>query len=164
MVKKTTMAALAITVLMAGCATKQPENQATASTSASSPAPATTAPATTASKSKPSRPGGRMVKSRNGKYDGEIVGTPGSGSKFAKLEIGMRMREVSDLIGGPDDLERHETGKRWIPFYFGPDAQRVEVFYKGEGCLTYTGGNVFGGGGNELIRITADPKGTCRGS
>jgi hypothetical protein len=158
MVKKTTMAALAITVLMAGCATKQAENQPAASTPASTPAPAAVA-----AKAKPSAPGTRIVKSKNGKYDGEIIGTPGANSKFAKLQIGMRLREVSDLIGAPDDLERHETGKRWIPFYFGPDAQRLEVLYKGEGCLTYTGGNVFGGGGNELIRITVDQKGTCQG-
>ena len=154
MVKKTTMATLVITVLMAGCATKQAENQSAAST----PAPA----ATVAAKAKPSTPVTRIVKSKNGEYDGEIIGTPGVNSKFAKLEIGMRLREVSDLIGAPDDLERHETGKRWIPFYFGADAQRLEVLYKGEGCLTYTGGNVFGGGGNELIRITVDPKGTCQ--
>lgn len=73
----------------------------------------------------------------------------------------MSMREVANLIGGPHDISRHETGKRWIPFYFGNDAQRVEAFYKGEGCLTYTGGNVFGAGGNELIRIVVDTKGTC---
>ena len=90
-----------------------------------------------------------------------MVGTPAANSKFAKLQIGMTMREVTGLIGGPDDMIRHETGKRWIPFYFGNDAQRLQVIYKGEGCLTYTGGNVFGGGDSELIRITAAPKGGC---
>jgi hypothetical protein len=58
-------------------------------------------------------------------------------------------------------MYRHETGKRWIPFYSGNDSQRFQVLYKGEGCLTYTGGNVFGGGENELIRIAADEKGQC---
>ncbi|HEU4621959.1 MAG TPA: hypothetical protein VFS42_07025 [Burkholderiaceae bacterium] len=71
------------------------------------------------------------------------------------------MREVNELIGAPFDMVRHETGKRWIPFYFGNDAQRLQVLYKDEGCLTYTGGNIFGGGGNELIRITVAPKGNC---
>jgi hypothetical protein len=77
------------------------------------------------------------------------------------LQIGMTMEEVSTLIGAPDNMIRHETGKRWIPFYFGNDAQRLQVIYRNEGCLTYTGGNVFGGGGSELIRITVAPKGGC---
>ena len=102
-----------------------------------------------------------MVKSRDGRFGGEIVGTPAPNSKFARLQIGMTMGEVTSLIGAPDDMVRHETGKRWIPFYYGNDAQRLQVLYRGEGCLTYTGGNVFGGGGNELIRITAQPRGGC---
>ena len=69
---------------------------------------------------------------------------------------------VWSLIGAPDDIFRHETGKRWIPFYFGNDAQRMQAWYKGEGCLTYTGGNVFGGGGNELITITVDSTSRCQ--
>jgi hypothetical protein len=73
----------------------------------------------------------------------------------------MQMEEVTALIGGPDNMIRHETGKRWIPFYFGSDAQRIQALYRGEGCLTYTAGNVFGGGGNTLIRITATPLLTC---
>jgi hypothetical protein len=109
----------------------------------------------------PTSPGGRIVKSQDGTFDGEIVGTPRPGGKFAKLKIGMTMREVNGLIGAPDDLVRHETGKRWIPFYFGDDAQRMQALVKNEGCLTYTGGNVFGGGGNQLIRIEVDPSGKC---
>jgi hypothetical protein len=109
----------------------------------------------------PSSPNGRIVKSQDGTFDGEIVGTPAANSKFAKLKIGMTMREVNGLIGAPDDLIRHETGKRWIPFYFGDDAQRMQALVKNEGCLTYTGGNVFGGGGNQLIKIEVDSSGKC---
>lgn len=105
-----------------------------------------------------------MVKSRNGAYEGEIVGNIAPNSRFAKLQIGMTMAEVSSMIGAADDMHRHETGKRWIPFYFGNDSQRIQTSYKNEGCLTFTGGNVFGGGGNELIRITAAPKGGCMDS
>ena len=109
----------------------------------------------------PSSPNGRIVKSQDGTFDGEIVGTPAPSSKFSKLAIGMTMREVNGLIGAPDDLIRHETGKRWIPFYFGDDAQRMQALVKNEGCLTYTGGNVFGGGGNQLIKIEVDRSGKC---
>jgi hypothetical protein len=148
---KLTMAILAASALIVGCASKQAANQSNA------PAPAAT-------KTQPSTPGGRIVKSRNGTFEGEIVGTPAPKSRFAKLQIGMTMSEVSKLIGAPDDMTRHETGKRWIPFYFGNDAQRLQVFYKGEGCLTYTGGNAFGGGENELIRIMVASKATCMDS
>lgn len=148
MALKEIAAALAFSALIAGCAT-----QKTASPQAND--------ASTATKSTSSTPGARTVKSRNGTFDGEIIGTPAATSRFAKLEIGMSLREVSNKIGAPDDMVRHETGKRWIPFYLGNDAQRLQVLYKGEGCLTYTGGNVFGGGGNELIAITVDPKGEC---
>lgn len=101
----------------------------------------------------------RIVKSRDGKFEGEMVGTPAPGSKFAKLQIGMEFNEVTQLIGGATNMTTNETGKRWIPFYFGNDATRMQAIYAGEGCLTFTGGSVFGGGGHELVRITADPSG-----
>ena len=133
--------AIASFLVVAGCANEP-------SSSKSNEAPVTSTAKSTDSKS-------------NVAAEGAIVGTPAKNSKFAKLKIGHTFREVTDLIGAPDDIHRHETGKRWIPFYYGGDAQRMQVYYKNEGCLTYTGGNVFGGGGNELIRITADPKGGC---
>jgi hypothetical protein len=153
------LATLAAVALLAACGSKptNPEASAPAPAAAASTAPA--APSAPAAKAPAANT--RIVKSRDGKLEGELVGTPARGSKFAKLQIGMRMSEVNSLIGTPDDLDRHETGKRWIPFYFGSDAQRMQVLYKGEGCLTYTGGNVFGGGGNELIRVTADPSVRC---
>ena len=88
----------------------------------------------------------QKVKSRDGSVDGELVGTVVPGGKFSKLQIGMKMPEVLRLVGGPDGMDSHETGKRWIPFYFGGDARRIQAYYKGEGCLTYTGGNAWGGG------------------
>ncbi len=102
----------------------------------------------------------RIVKSRDGRFDGEMIGTPTPGSKFSRLQIGMQFNEVTKLIGGPTNMHTSETGKRWIPFYFGNDATRLQADYSGEGCLTFTGGSVFGGGTNELIRITADPSGS----
>ena len=103
----------------------------------------------------------RTVKSRDGSFDGEWIGTSAPGGKFSKLKIGMPLDEVTGLIGGPDNMVRHETGKRWIPFYFGSDAQRLQTLYRGEGCLTFTAGNVFGGGGNVLIRVTSTTRVDC---
>ena len=139
---------LTAAVLIAGCA-NQP-----ASTSSSSDTANTSANKNTQTSASP-------AKAKESQSEGEIIGTPAKNSKFAKLQPGMTFRQVGDLIGQPDDIIRHETGKRWIPFYYGSDAQRLQVYYKNEGCLTYTGGNVFGGGSNKLIRITADPKGAC---
>ena len=73
----------------------------------------------------------------------------------------MEMNEVFGLIGAGSNMSSNETGKRWIPFYFGNDARRFQVSYVNEGCLTFTGGNIYGGGGNELIRIAVDAKGVC---
>ena len=141
------IAVLIMTGLLTACASSQPKTTSTHPD-------ATPAATATAGNTK-------IVKSTDGSFEGEIVGTIAPNSRFSKLKIGMTMAEVNSLIKAPDDLMRHETGKRWIPFYFGDDAQRMQVLYTGEGCLTYTGGNVFGGGGNQLIRITADPTRAC---
>mgnify|MGYP001310847430 CR=1 FL=1 len=104
----------------------------------------------------------RIVKSRDGSFSGEIVGTPGADSKFAKLQIGMDMNEIQGILGhAPDRSHSYESGKRWIPFYFGNDARRLQALYMGEGCLIVTGGNIWGAAGGDLIRIEFDPSGAC---
>ena len=147
-----------IAALIAGCANQQATTPAAPATAAAVPAKPAAAPAApTATPYGPMR----IVKSRDGRFEGEMVGNAAAGSKFSKLAIGMEMEEVTKLIGGPDNMASNETGKRWIPFYYGNDARRIQVIYRGEGCLTYTGGNRFGGGGNELIRITATTQLNC---
>lgn len=98
------------------------------------PAPAGTQPAPARAET---RTDGRKVKSKDGKINGEIFGTPAPRSKFAKLEIGMSRAQVEKLIGTPDDSETHITGRQFQPFYFGGDTQRYQAFYKGEGQLTF---------------------------
>lgn len=137
-------ALFAMSAFMAGCA----------SVSLDPPAPVT-------EKSQAAAPQTYTVASIDGNFDGEFIGMPAPDSKFAKLKIGMSMQTVAGLIGAPDFADRRETGKRWIPLYFGTDAQRVLALYKGEGCLTYTGGNVYGEGGAQLIRVVVDPSGQC---
>ena len=101
----------------------------------------------------------RIVKSRDGSFDGEVVGTVAAGSAFSKVQIGMELNEVTRMLGNPVRMTSHETGKRWIPFYYGNDVRRANLHYAGEGCLSFTAGNRFGGGGHELVVITADPTG-----
>ena len=133
---------------MAGCSTTSQPPAAAEQKAAKTPAP--------------SQPGARVVKSRDGSYTGEIVGTPAADSKFAKLQIGMGTVEVQKIVGRfPDELHNYESGKRWIPFYFGNDARRTQMLYKGEGCLIFTAGGVFGAGDGDLLQIEADPSGAC---
>jgi hypothetical protein len=88
--------------------------------------------------------------------DWQVIGTPAPNSKFAKLRSGMSHTEVESLIGPPDKVASHQTGKAWIPFYFGKDAFRIETYYKGEGKLTFSG-SVYGNMKGKLIQVTVDP-------
>ena len=142
------IAAIALAALLAtACATKS-DVQPMKASSAAATAPAPDAP--------------RVVKSKDGETEGEVRGTPVPGSKFSKLAIGMQSAEVQNILDrAPDRSHSHESGKRWIPFYFGDDVRRTQALFKGEGCLTFTGGNAWGGGGGDLIGINHDPSGAC---
>jgi hypothetical protein len=138
-----------MSLLMCACATTKPQSEPVQA----APSASTATAASTAS---------REVKSRDGKYSGEVTGTPVAGSKFSKLVIGMEVSEVQEILGRtPDRSHSYESGKRWIPFYFGNDARRTQALYKGEGCLLFTGGNIWGGGGGDLIGIAHDSSGSC---
>ena len=65
--------------------------------------------------------------------------------------------QVAGLLGEPTDRNRYRTGKAWIPWYFGNDANREEWHYKNLGRVTFTDGNVFGGGAREVMRVQYDP-------
>lgn len=139
------LALAAATCLLAACA--------------SSPAPSSDA---AEQSSTSSTPGADVVKSRDGSFEGEVYGKAAPGSGFSRLQIGMSDSEVQDVLDrAPDRWHTYESGKRWIPFYFGNDARRMQVLYKGEGCLIFTGGNIWGGGGSDLITIENDPSGAC---
>ena len=143
---------VAVSTLLGACAGSSTNMAKPAATTSTPPAATAAQPANAP----------RIVKSRDGKYTGEVVGTPGPDSKFVKLVIGMEPNEVQDILGrSPDRSHSYESGKRWIPFYFGNDARRTQALYKGEGCLIFTGGNIWGGGGGDLIAITFDTSGAC---
>jgi hypothetical protein len=101
----------------------------------------------------------RTVKSADGSIKGEIIGTPAPGSKFDKLQIGMTLEQVKKLIGQPNDTDSRITGKQYQPFYFGGDTQRTEVFYKGEGQLTFSNKHP-DNAADTLIKIMVNPNAT----
>ena len=95
---------------------------------------------------------GIAVKGING-TDGEITGKAAPKSKFAKLQIGMTMKQVTDAIGQPSDQGNYMTAKAWIPFYFGADRHRYELVYKDSGRLIIAGSGGFDWGNGHLIWI-----------
>lgn len=99
---------------------------------------------------------GRTVKGLND-YEGEITGNPAPNSKFTQLQIGMPMKQVTDLIGQPTDQGAYMTGKAWIPFYFGSDRHRFEMVYKGQGRLIFAGGGLGDFTSGNLIWIIHNP-------
>lgn len=83
-----------------------------------------------------------------------------SDSPLAKVQVGMTMQQVSEILGMPTNQVKYATGKAWIPYYFGDDTSRLEWSYKGLGRVVFTGGNVFGGGGGKVQRVDYDPSET----
>lgn len=153
-----TAAAMAVFISACSSTNNAPEAQPKAAAPAAAPAPVAAKPAPAAATANNTT----NAKSIDGKYTGEIVGKPAPNSKFAKLKIGMEMAEIQKIMGrAPDRSHGYESGKRWIPFYYGNDARRVQALYRGEGCLIVTGGNIWGGGAGDLIQISVDPAGAC---
>jgi hypothetical protein len=95
---------------------------------------------------------GKQVKGLGG-WEGEITGKPAPKSKFAKLQIGMSMKQATDLVGQPTDSGAYITGKAWIPFYFGSDRTRFEMIYKNQGRLVFAGGSLGDYTGGHLVWI-----------
>lgn len=95
---------------------------------------------------------GKKVKGLND-WEGEITGKPGPKSKFTKLQIGMSMKQATDLVGQPTDQGAYMTGMAWVPFYFGSDRHRYEMVYKGQGRLIFAGGSLGDFTGGNLIWI-----------
>ena len=125
------------------------------------PAPVAAAPvaeAPAAKSGKPSELGKpRMMKSRDGTFEGEVYGNIPAGSKWSRLIIGMDQAEVERILGGSSqDVRVMPTAKAFIPFYFGTDRHRYEVVYRGQGSVSYTGGS-WGGGRGVLMMINYDP-------
>jgi hypothetical protein len=123
------------------CEPAKPSTAATA-TKASEPAaapaaavaPAAAAPSKEAAK--PSEPGQpRVVKSRDGTFDGEIYGNIPANSKWAKLQIGMHQSEVERILGVTSNIRGYVTAKAFIPFYYGTDSHRYEAVYAARAAL-----------------------------
>jgi hypothetical protein len=145
---KTTFLVASATVWLAACGATAPKSDSAATAAPTTPSVA----ATPAQPPQASAPQNRS---------GNAAAPTGTG-KFAALKVGMTMSEVQNIMDrAPDRSHTYESGKRWIPFYFGNDARRMQVLFRGEGCLIFTDGNVWGGAGGELVEIQSDASGAC---
>lgn len=142
MVKKTSIAAVAVLALIAGSyapaadaalAWSKKKDKQTSETTDEGPS--------------------RTVQGKND-IEGEIIGEAVAGGPFSKLEIGMSQSQVHDLIGSGKECGAYATGKAWIPFRFSSsDTVRTECAYTGEGRLIFTTQD---NGGVYLLKIVND--------
>jgi outer membrane protein assembly factor BamE (lipoprotein component of BamABCDE complex) len=88
--------------------------------------------------------------------ESRIEGNVPANASFAKIKIGMSQGQVHSILGQPTDSKVYQTGKMWIPFYFGSDTHRTEELYKGVGRITYTGMGI-GGVNLTVFKATYDP-------
>lgn len=120
--------------LLVGCKTASTSESSTTSSTSAQASGTTAAPAAKSS-------------------DASVVGTPAANSKFTQLQMGMGIKQVTDLIGQPTDQGAYITGKAFIPFYFGSDRYRHELVYKGQGRLIFAGGSGGDLSGGRLTQI-----------
>jgi hypothetical protein len=57
---------------------------------------------------------------------------------LGKLREGMLSDEVIAALGAPDHVSSNETGKRFLPFYFGSDTRHVSWSYTGIGFVVFS--------------------------
>lgn len=81
---------------------------------------------------------------------------PPADSPLAKIQVGMSVRDVEDILGRPNDENVYVTGKAFIPFYFGPGRARHAYFYRGLGRVVFDGSGGFSASWH-VQRVEYDP-------
>lgn len=81
--------------------------------------------------------------------------TPPAGSALAKVSAGMTDIDVRKAMGEPDSSNSYQTGKAWIPFYYGPDTARADWIYTGQGRVVFSRNRY--SGGLKVVRVIYDP-------
>ena len=78
-----------------------------------------------------------------------------AGSKLAKVQLDMHPGQVTEIMGEPTSQNSYQTGKAWIPYYYGSDTHRTEWNYKGVGRVVF--GTNRWSGKQKVIRVDYDP-------
>lgn len=97
------------------------------------------------------------AKANQGNSSGDVFqnNSPAS-SPFSQIKEGMSQKQVQDILGPPTDQANYQTGKAFIPFYFGNDVMRFEQYYKGMGRIVFTGVGI-GGVNLRVKNVIYDP-------
>jgi hypothetical protein len=77
------------------------------------------------------------------------------GSPLARIEAGMRGKQVLAILGEPDDRHIYMTDKAWRLFYWGRDTHRAEWVYRGVGSVVFRVHQR--SGALEVINVVPDP-------
>ena len=80
---------------------------------------------------------------------------PAPGSKLARVTNGMSEAQVVEILGAPTSQQNYQTGKAWIPYYYGPDTGRLDYRYKSLGTVVFSRNRY--SGGTKVIRVDSDP-------
>jgi Bacterial SH3 domain/SmpA / OmlA family len=80
---------------------------------------------------------------------------PPPGSKLARVTNGMSEAQVVEILGPPTSQQNYQTGKAWIPYYYGPDTGRLDYRYKGLGSVVFSRNRY--SGGTKVVRVDSDP-------
>lgn len=73
---------------------------------------------------------------------------------LAQIRVGMRPREVTEILGEPSAQHVYETMNALNPFYFENDAVEYFFHYKGLGRVVFGAGRFDRG---SVLRVEADP-------
>ena len=135
-------------LLLSGCGTKAPQ--------AKEPEPSTETSGVSRAENKEVRNETKTA-GLNG-FMGEIRGTPVVGSKFQSLQIGMTVKQVTDILGRPSWRGTYGT-----PFG-GGDRTAFQLRYRNQGDLVFTGGKLFDSAPGNLVIINQNAKEYAFGS
>ncbi len=80
---------------------------------------------------------------------------PPAGSPLSKVTVGMTDIDVRKVLGEPDRSNSYQTGKAWIPFYYGPDTARSDWMYDGQGRVVFSRNRY--SGGLKVVNVIYNP-------
>jgi outer membrane protein assembly factor BamE (lipoprotein component of BamABCDE complex) len=87
---------------------------------------------------------------------GDVENNPPADSVLIKIKKGMSADDVLSILGPPTSSNNYQTGKGWLPFYYGPDTSRSDFIYSGRGRVVFSHNRY--SGELKVIRITYDPE------
>jgi len=82
------------------------------------------------------------------------VSAPAS-SPMSQVTPGMSDVDVRKILGEPTRTRSYQTGKAWIPWYFGSDTARTAYTYAGQGEVVFSNNRY--SGGLSVVRVDYNP-------